>query len=745
MHLPTSSVNQHADIQRLTQVTFGGESEYDCSVIPFLEGVEDVVDRHVMALDPALEHQITSDEQMLDDLQSSLSVIQSTSPNDIMPASDFDWLFASQTPTSHLDQAKESCAWSFFIDSSNHKSEQQQQQQMMAPAPVLPSQRAFVLDVSAAADTPLDLLSSTALSTVNSVPPDEVQYRRNDRPFNKMEPRDLRAPSRRNSLPGGGGPVKDWPNSWYPQEADMRLNAEFFEDANEEVLMSENSYQVDAFDEKAKNRLLSICESAELPGHEAQQVYDMLSSVSVPTYNILTQLFFERFLPSNPFVHRETFSPSKSNPFLLGAVCAFGTFYTRTPKARNLGNVLIDLVHRAINLTTTRNNLHARSLSNIQALVLICIYFGNAGNRRFLENAEACRGAVVTMVRRCRLLDHIDEPALLAAATCSDVDNEERWKAWLHWETGRRTGWASFVADMELSSTWTLPPCFLLAELKTTLPSSEDLWEAPNAEVWASIYRISHPSPTIDRLHEAFSQSSLAKESEQLDLFQSLILAQSLSLMGQSIIELSHCKLARFAVPVRQEFVRCIEESWWEQYQGSRPPFKKKGASYRVILGFVVLRIHVDLHDLQAICGRRGSTHAKMARKRLDELFAKSPELSHSLARHCAEIVHLVRTHTIHIACLSTTTFYAVVFLYAYSRHQSQQSSQGDARHETAPENRIVLEKIGDLSSSKSSQRLLTTMSHFFLTQLAKRTWPTCKNLGSILSDMASRESSPVI
>jgi hypothetical protein len=482
----------------------------------------------------------------------------------------------------------------------------------------------------------------------------------------------------------------------------------------------------------------------QLPNGEAQQVYDMLSNVSLPSYNILTQLFFERFQPSNPFVHRETFSPSKCNPFLLGAVCAFGTFYTKTPKARNLGNVLIDLVHRAIILTTTRNNVHARSLSNIQALVLICIYFGNAGNRRFLEHAEACRGAVITMVRRCRLLDNVDESSAVMTSRGVEMDNEERWKTWLHWETGRRTGWSCFVADMELSSTWTLPTAFSLGELKTTIPCNEDLWEAPNAEVWASIYRNSLPTPTIDRLHQAFSNRNLARDLDQYDLFQSLVLAQSLSLVGQSIMEMSRCQLAQQAEPLRQEFVKCIEDSLASKQGDS---YKRKGASYRVLMAFVVLRIHVNLQDLQSMCGRRGSAQAKYARERLYDLFNESPDHSHFIARHCAEIIHLVRTHTIDIACLSTTTFYAVVFLYAYSSYQSKSASNHSIlqQQQTSPvASRIVLEQIGDLSSSNASQRLLRTMSKFFQSQLAHRTWPTCKNLGSILSDMASRESSPI-
>ena len=470
----------------------------------------------------------------------------------------------------------------------------------------------------------------------------------------------------------------------------------------------------------------------------------MLSRVNVPTYNILVQLFFERFQTSNPFVHRETFSPARCNPLLLAAVCAFGTFYSRIAKSRNLGNVLIELVDRAIVLTTTRNNLHARSLSSIQAFVLISIYYGNAGNRRFLEHAEASRSAVATMVRRCRLLDSVDDPAFGAVTGDGDADKEERWKAWLQWETGRRTGWACFVADMELCSTWSLPTSFLLAELKTLLPSSEDLWEAPNAEVWATIYRSSIPSPSLDRLHEAFGQSSLAAELQHMDLFQSLILAQSLSLVGQSIMEMmTHSKLARLVEPVRDEFFSSVEASLdFRQHHGSNSVHRTKGATFKVILCFLALRTHVSMSDLQALCGRRGDNEAKRARERLEAMFTASPVLSHAIARYCADIVHVVRTHTIHVASLSTTTFYAVVFLYAYSCAQSRNQGQDNAGRPTRL-SRIVVEKVGDLASPHFPSRLLTTMSHFLLTQLANRTWPMCKNLGSILSDMATREASP--
>lgn len=486
----------------------------------------------------------------------------------------------------------------------------------------------------------------------------------------------------------------------------------------------------------------------QLPDRESDQVYQMLSGVSLATYNIMIQCFFERFQPNNPFIHQSTFHPAKCNGLLLGAICATGTLFSQTPKASNLGNVLIDLVHRAIIMSTTRNNLHARSLSNIQALVLICIYLGNAGNRRFLEHAEACRGAVITMVRRCRLLDSSHVPALVS--NNKEFDNETRWKAWLHWEVGRRTGWASFIFDMELSTTWTLSPSFLLNELQTPLPCSVDLWEAPNADLWASLYAqqslSSSSSPSVSKTHDAFEESRLDKELAKLDTFQTVIASQSLVLLGQSIINLLQSRLARHAVdPLQQAFLAqvntCIvalssSRLASSEGGGESSTHRVKWATAEIILHFQILRMFVDLHDLQALGGRRGTEETRAASRRLEFLFTGDFSMAHTVAQHCAQTVRLAIHHHVEIASLSTTLYYSVVYLYSFSRVWSASASSSSSMKGT----RIVMEKVGDLASPRAPQKILSTMANYFLHHLVHRAWPTCKNLGAILSDMASHD-----
>ena len=234
------------------------QNSYEEQSSTFIRSAEMATDRRaVMIRDLALEH-FQRDEQMLYDLQNSISTIQAVSPSDIMPASDFDWLFAPQTPSSRLDQTADgNLEWPPLFFASNQQPEQPRLSMSLAG-----SQRPVAASMAPEPDTPLDLLSSTALSAADTMP-DQASSMRSSRPRAQLEPRDLRAPSRRNSLPGSGA-VKDWPNSWYPQPADMLLNPDFFENASEEVLMAENSFQVTAFDERAKERLLGICESAEV-------------------------------------------------------------------------------------------------------------------------------------------------------------------------------------------------------------------------------------------------------------------------------------------------------------------------------------------------------------------------------------------------------------------------------------------------------------------------------------------------
>lgn len=247
-------------------------------------------ERQVMVLDPLLDQVVPA----RDHHHSIMG--QGGSPNDILPNSEFDWLFASQSPhpsssSSRLDPYQQSLpdawSWSFFIDSGGIPSSINTALPSRSPPFLATATGATARPSREEILAPLELLSYTALNRaecneleddgeIDEIDDDEEQATptsssqrttKTSRTITQMEPRDLRAPSRRNSIPGdGGGTVKDWPNSWYPNAEDMQINAVFFENASEDILLLENTAQVTEFDDDAKVRLLKIVDFAEVRG-----------------------------------------------------------------------------------------------------------------------------------------------------------------------------------------------------------------------------------------------------------------------------------------------------------------------------------------------------------------------------------------------------------------------------------------------------------------------------------------------
>lgn len=154
---------------------------------------------------------------------------------------------------------------------------------------------------------------------------------------------------------------------------------------------------------------------------------------------------------------------------------------------------------------TFSNHAHARVTSTFQSILLVYMVWRSVGVPSRQEYAEAFRSTYITMVRRARLLENIPPPRLPAEATI-----DERWTAWIAWESGRRTAWSTLVSETELSVHWNLPEPFAPDELTGKLPCDDSLWEAPSAMNGRRQPRCSPPCTGVLRVTAiACPQSSL--------------------------------------------------------------------------------------------------------------------------------------------------------------------------------------------------------------------------------------------
>jgi hypothetical protein len=581
-----------------------------------------------------------------------------------------------------------------------------------------------------------------------------------------------------------------WPNSWYPEKGPSQTKIDHLAahhlNATPDIIAEESSCQVPAIDASSVTKLHSLADFVDADGQGEHSVRSILKSINVETYDLMLQLFFERFHPRYNFLHQPSFHPATAHPLLLAACCALGCSFSQMPNARQLADYLADTVHSAINITCLRENLHARSLSIIRALCIVSICFGSAGNQRLLEHGEAQRSALATMVRRCHLLEYQPTPEVAVGDATGASATHDQWQAWLHWEGIKRTSWTCVVADLEFCSAWKVPPIYSLDELRAELPHSDRKWMAPNANMWKS-YR-TEPSVTLSEAHERL-QSSVAASSSggqqgsinifpEASLLNSKVLSCTLHLYATSLRAFARNSLIIRALRQPHEVFRNLLVQSCDIVAARHSQHSDPGdgldneeltnVSFEQMMHFIHLSLMVDLADVQKLGGRKGTKQANAALLKVHRQRLEDPDDADLVVGSCGRIIHLARSYPAVLTYSINIVFYASLYLYAFSKSLQHANGQTDAEVEAdstaavtvisldSPSTRLQrphherdkasqakkryqLRFVGDLSGPSAPLRILKVYSRMLLSELSQRTpGASAKIFGRVLADLAT-------
>ncbi|GAC73203.1 FOG: Zn-finger [Moesziomyces antarcticus T-34] len=279
-----------------------------------------------------------------------------------------------------------------------------------------------------------------------------------------------------------------WPNRWNPAIKENSLPSFTFTRASEEHLMAEDMAHVKRIGHGAMVRMVEHLKNAAEGPLEEERFNAAFASLDAATLNVYLQLFFHHCYSYLPAIHQVTFHPDRCDPRLLAALCAVGAFFSEIPGSRNAAIYLASLDQISVSRATLSNNALARVTSTFQSILLVYMIWRSVGVPSRQEYAEAFRSTYCTMIRRARLLENIAPPKLPARATI-----DERWTAWIAWESGRRTAWSTLVSETELSVHWNLPEAFAPNEITGKLPCDDRLWEAPTAIEWMQTAKMLAP------------------------------------------------------------------------------------------------------------------------------------------------------------------------------------------------------------------------------------------------------------
>lgn len=202
-------------------------------------------------------------------------------------------------------------------------------------------------------------------------------------------------------------------------------------------------------------------------------------------------MFFVKFIPTFPVLHRATFVFREcAHPLLLNAI-AIGSLYLGPKDAVAKGEALWHLAHTAVatswqNLITHRGPYD--SCDGVQLVltsVLSQLYGALSKNRTIRSTSQAFHSLGLVWARRCGMLDSKPFPATsIPSMDAPEAEKDYQWRLWVAREIQQRAILAHYMLDGLISHMSGEPTSVRHATNQLTLPSDEAAFEASTASEW---------------------------------------------------------------------------------------------------------------------------------------------------------------------------------------------------------------------------------------------------------------------
>ncbi|KAF2650068.1 hypothetical protein K491DRAFT_707764 [Lophiostoma macrostomum CBS 122681] len=242
-------------------------------------------------------------------------------------------------------------------------------------------------------------------------------------------------------------------------------------------------------DELARQQVLDLIDITQPTAPDGSLVmrdHPLLSLSCLQTY---CDLFFTRFNTTYPLIHMSTFDPSHVDTLLLASVLLLGATYGEKD-AHQLAVCIHDVLRPQI---FANAGFSAKpELWVLQTILLVeCFGKSRAGQKQH-DMSHLFHGLLINLIRRsdCQSI----KPPTLAEAT---DDLEDDWRTWVDAEQKKRLAFLCFMWDTQHAVLFCQSLCMSAFELRSTLPCSQAVWEAPNAESWHHLRKKSSAPPPL--------------------------------------------------------------------------------------------------------------------------------------------------------------------------------------------------------------------------------------------------------
>lgn len=245
-----------------------------------------------------------------------------------------------------------------------------------------------------------------------------------------------------------------------------------------------------AISEAALSRISTFLRSSKsLDGEDTFTLPD-LSLV-----NVFISLFFTKFLPQTPVLHRPTIEVEALPSALLAIIMMIGSCYSRLRHTRRFGIIVLDRIRQNLLALIEEDNSLMREPMTIYAAALVCYVGLWCGNKRAFELAEAFRAVVVTYIRRLPNAHHHEAQILHQGhrsfsrehhiGTRDSGTFQSQWTNWATQESNKRLRWFVYMIDSQFPAILGMNGMMTIADIRRwECPCDQEFWTMTSASSW---------------------------------------------------------------------------------------------------------------------------------------------------------------------------------------------------------------------------------------------------------------------
>lgn len=240
-------------------------------------------------------------------------------------------------------------------------------------------------------------------------------------------------------------------------------------------------------DEATRERLLDVIEAAN-PAIPDQTLCSSIRDHPLLSPNTLQSwldLYFNQFNTTYALIHMPTFEPSQAEPLLLLSILLLGATYS-DKGAHQVAVCIHDVIRPSI---FAHAGFSPRpKLWTLQTILLVeCFGKSRAGQRQH-DFSHLFHGLLINLIRRSDCQSVTKQPS---PEGCGDdsVALADKWKLWAESEQKKRLALLCFMWDTQHAVLFCQSLCMSAFELRCAMPCNQNIWEAPDAEAWATTWR----------------------------------------------------------------------------------------------------------------------------------------------------------------------------------------------------------------------------------------------------------------